>query len=151
MGGVVEAGDADEHLDVVARELRLGDVDFGLDDVLHAEGEVRHGDAFLHPVVHAVDGFVVVAGEVQHGLAHGLGGDGAGVDAGAADDLAHLDQRDLLAQLGGIDGGALAGGTGADDDQIVNTAHAVSRLSSGSKPMVRRSGARKRPREPHLS
>ncbi len=126
---VFEAGDADQHLDVVARELRFGDVDLGLDDVLHAEGEVRHGDAFLHPVVHAVDGLVVVAGEVQHGLAHGLRGDGAGVDAGAADHLAHLDQRDLLAQLGAIDGGALACGAGADDDQVVNTTHALRRLS----------------------
>ena len=86
----------DQHLDVVARELRLGDVDLGLDDVLDAEGQVGHRDLFLHPVVHAVDGLVVVAGEMQHGLAHGLGGDGAGVDADAADDLAHLDERDFL-------------------------------------------------------
>ncbi len=97
VGCVFEAGDTDQHLDVVARELGFGDVDLGLDHVLDAEGEVRHGDAFLHPVVHAVDGLVVVAGEVEDGLAHGLGGDGAGVDAGAADDLAHLDESDLFA------------------------------------------------------
>jgi hypothetical protein len=119
VGGVLKAGHADQHLDVVARELGLGDVDLGLDDVLHAEGQVGHRDALLHPVVHAVDGLVVVAGEVQHGLAHGLGGDGAGVDAGAADDLAHLDQGDLLAQLGTVDGGALPCRAGADHDEVV--------------------------------
>jgi hypothetical protein len=65
---------------------------------------------------------------MQHGLAHGLGGDGAGVDAGSADDLAHLDQGDFLAELGTINSGALACGAGTDDDQIVDTTHARSRL-----------------------
>jgi hypothetical protein len=121
--GVLKAGHADQHLDVVARELRLGDVHLRLDDVLHAEGEVRHGDAFLHPVVHAVDGLVVVTGEVQHGLAHGLGGDGAGVDAGASNDLAHLYERDFFAQLGGIDGGTLTGRAGANYKEVINSSH----------------------------
>ena len=70
----------------------------------------------FHPIVHPVDGLVVIAGEVQHGLAHGLGGDGSGVDTGTTDDLAHFNQRDLLAQLGGIDGGTLSCGARADDD-----------------------------------
>jgi hypothetical protein len=42
--GIFEAAPRREHLDVVARELGLGDVDLGLDDVLDAEGEVGHGD-----------------------------------------------------------------------------------------------------------
>src|SRR5229473_3421989 len=37
---------------------------------------VGHGDLFLHPVVHPVDRLVVVAGEMQHRLAHRLRGDG---------------------------------------------------------------------------
>jgi len=123
VGRVFKAGDADEHLDVIAGKLGFGDVDFGLYDVLNAEGEVRHGDALFDPVVHAVDGFVVVPGEVKHGLAHGLGGDGAGVDAGSADDLAHLNQGDFLAHLGAVNSGTLPGGAGANDDEVVNCAH----------------------------
>ena len=125
-----DAGDADvcgsrrpacavDHVDAVAGELRLRDVDFGLDHVLHAEGEVRHGDLFLDPVVDAVDALVAVAGEVQHGFAHGLAGDGAGVDAGAADDLALLDDGHALAVLGALDGRPLAGRPRADHDEIV--------------------------------
>ena len=53
---VDEAGDPVEHLDAVARELRLGHIDFGFDHRLHPEGQVGHGDLFLYPVVHAIDG-----------------------------------------------------------------------------------------------
>ena len=79
------------HIDAVARKLRLRDVDFGLDHLVDAEAEVRHGDLFLDVIVDAVDALVLEAGKMQHGFAHGLAGDGAGVDAGAADDLALLD------------------------------------------------------------
>ena len=61
-----------------------GDVDLGLDHVLHAERQIRHRDLFLHAVVDAVDVLVVVAGKMQHRFAHGLAGNGAGVDADAA-------------------------------------------------------------------
>jgi hypothetical protein len=159
VGGVFKAGHADQHLDVVARELGLGDVNLGLDDVLNAEGEVRHGDAFLHAVVHAVDGLVVVAGEVEHGLAHGLGGDGSGVDAGAADDLARLDERDALAHLGGEDGGALAGGAGSDHDEVVGDRHGfweslLAGIGCGLRPEVSSSAGSAGPRlvfDPHHS
>ena len=123
--GIDEAGDAVDDVDAVARELGLGDVDLGLDDGLDAEGEVGHGDFFLDPVVHAVDRLVVVAGEVHDGFAHGFGGDGAGVDADAADDGAGLDDGDALLHLGGGHGGTLAGRPGSDDDQVVlDGAHA---------------------------
>ena len=94
-----EAGHAEQHLDVVARKLRHGDVDLGLDHVLHAEGQIRHGDLFFHAVVDAVDVLVVVAGKVQHRFAHGLAGNGAGVDADAADALAPFDQSHALARI----------------------------------------------------
>ncbi len=72
VGGIFKTGDADEHFDVVAGKLGFGNVNFGLDDVLYAEGEIRHGDAFFYPVVHPVDGLVVIAGKVKNGLTHGL-------------------------------------------------------------------------------
>jgi len=85
--GIEKAGDSVHYIDAVARELGFGHVDFGFDHRLHAEGEIGHGDLFLHAVVDAVDGAVVVAAEMEHGLAHGFGGDGAGVDAHAAHHL----------------------------------------------------------------
>src|ERR1019366_8916242 len=83
-----------------------------------------HGDLFLDPVIDAVYGAVVVAGEVEHGLAHGLGRDGAGVDADAADDGARLDDYHTLVHLGCSHGCALTGGSGANDDQVILDTHA---------------------------
>ena len=122
--GIDEAGDSVHHVDAVARELRFGHVDFGLDHRLHAEGKIRHGDLFLHPVVDAVDGAVVVTAEMEHGLAHGFGGDGTGVDAYAAHHLPGLDHGYAFAHLGRGHGGPLARGPGTDNDQVVlNGAH----------------------------
>ncbi len=116
---VDKAGDAVEHINAVARELRFGDVDFSFYDGLNAEGQVGHGDFFFDPVVDAVDGAVVVAGEVEDGLAHGFGGDGSGVDADAADDGAGFDNGHALVHLGCGHSGALASGPGANDDQVI--------------------------------
>src|SRR6267143_991748 len=91
--------------------------------MLHPEGQIRHRDPFLHPVVHSIDGLVVVPREVQHRLAHRLRRNRSGVDRGTAHHLAHLYQRDLLSQLGRIDRGPLPGWPGPDDNQIVNTTH----------------------------
>ena len=90
---VDKRGASEERLDVVARELRLGDVDFGLDHVLHPEGQVGHGDLFFYTVIDAVNALVLVAGEVQYGLAQGFGGNGAGVDANSADTRAFRPPR----------------------------------------------------------
>ena len=127
--GVVEAADAVEDIDAVAGELRFGDIDFGLDDVLDAEGEIGHGDPLLHAIVHAVDGAVVVAGEVEHCLAHGLRGDGAGVDADAADRAHALDHCDLLPLLGRVDSATLSSRARSDDDEVVVSHAQRSRVS----------------------
>ncbi len=124
--GIDEVGDAMDNVDAVARELGLGDVHLGFDDSLHAEGQVGHGDLFLDPVIHAVESAVVVTGEVQNGFAHGFGGDGAGVDADAADHGKGLDNGHALLHFGGGDGGSLPGRPGTNDDQVVlDGAHAV--------------------------
>src|SRR5215469_1657115 len=125
MRGIDEMGDAVHDVDAVARELRLGHVHFGFDHGLYAECEVGHGDLFLDAVIHAVDGTVVVAGEMQHGLAHSLRGNCSGVDADAADDRARLDDDHPFFHLGSGDGGALPGRTGADDGEVIlDGAHA---------------------------
>jgi hypothetical protein len=53
---------------------------------------------------------------MQDGFAHGLAGDGSGVDADAADDFALLDQDDAAAAFCPLNGRPLAGRPGADDD-----------------------------------
>ena len=114
--GVFEAGDARQYIDAIARELRLGDIDLGLDHVLDAEGKVRHRDLFLDLVVHAIDGTVVVAGEMQHGFAHCLAGDGAGIYRNPAHVSVPFHHGCPLAQLIGIDSGALPRGAGTNDE-----------------------------------
>ncbi len=99
------------QLDVVARQLRLDHVHLGLDHVLDPEGQIRHGDLFLDAIVDAVDVLVVVAGQVQDGLAKGLAGNRAGVDANSPNHLPPLDERHALAHLRALDGRALSGRT----------------------------------------
>ncbi len=123
MRRIFKARHPHQHLDVVARKLRLRHIDLGLDHMLHPERQVRHRDPFLHPVVHAIDGLVVIPREVQHRLTHRLRRNRAGVDRGPAHHLAHLHQRNLLSQLRPKDGGALSGRPGPNHNQIVNTTH----------------------------
>ena len=104
--------------DAVAGELRLRDVDLVLDHLLDPERQVRHGDLLLHTVVDAVDTLVQKAREVQHRLAHRLAGDGAGVDARAADHFPSLDQRDPSPLFRGVNRRPLAGRARADDHEV---------------------------------
>ena len=143
-----EPGNAVHHVDAVARQLRFGHVHLGLDHRLHAEGQVRHGDLFLHPVVHAIDGAVVVAGQVQHRLAHGLGGNGAGVDAHAANHLPGLDHSHAFAHLGRGHGGSLPRRPGTDNDEVIlyraHASHLWIRCGFGSSvPHIRQTRNRR--------
>ena len=80
--------------------------------------QIRHGDLIFHAVVDAVDILVAVAGQMQDRLAHGLGGDGSGVDAGAAYHLALFDDRDAPAAFRGLDRRPLSRRTRAEDDHV---------------------------------
>jgi hypothetical protein len=70
--------------------------------------------------VHAdpVDVGAAEAGQVQRGLAQCLGGHAGGADRGAAEVLGSLHQGDPLAEVGGVRGRLLSGGTGADHDEV---------------------------------
>ena len=92
------------------RSWSLDDADFVFDHALDAEVEVRHGDGILGVVVGAVENFGVEARKMEHGFAHGLAGDGSGIDAHAADGGLLFNDRDALAGLGALDGGALTAG-----------------------------------------
>ena len=59
------------------------------------------------------------SGEVKNGFAQGLAGNGAAVDANAADHVVSIHHGHALAELRGGDGAFLAGGPAANDDEVV--------------------------------
>ena len=110
MRRVQKTGLPDQHVDVVAPELRFRYIDFGLDDVIHAKGRSAIENLFLDPIVDPVNFPIMKPRQVEDRLPHRLAGDGAGVDANAAEAFALLDDGDFLARFGGLNGGALARG-----------------------------------------
>src|SRR5580704_6093910 len=87
--------------------------------MLDAKRQVRHGDLFFDSIVHAIDVLVVIAGQMQHGLAKGLAGDRTGIDAHTADYRAPLYHSHAFTHLGALNSRALPRWSGADNDQIV--------------------------------
>jgi hypothetical protein len=116
---IEEAGGAGDDVDAVAGELSLDDIDFSFDDIKGAEGKIGHADVFLHAVIGAIDALVLVARKMEDSFADGFAGDGAGVDGDATDDFEAFDERGAFAELGGLNGRALAGRAGANDDEVV--------------------------------
>ena len=106
---------AAEDLDVIAPEVVLDHMDLAVDDVLHMGQQLLHGRS--HPGAR-ISGEPRAAEGALHRFAEGLRGDGAGLDAHAADAALPFDHRHALAELGRLDGGTLAGGTAADADQV---------------------------------
>src|SRR5262245_47432272 len=97
--GVQKAGGSGQYIDFVANQLGPGDIRFGLDYMLDPESQVRNRDLFLDPIVDSVDVLIVVAGQMKYRLPHRLAGNGARVDAGPAEFIAFLNNRDALPAL----------------------------------------------------
>ena len=70
-------------------------IDLGLatDDVLQPGEQIGDRDLLLDPVARPVQVALLHPGQVEDGLAQGLGGDRAGVDADAADHALAVDRR----------------------------------------------------------
>ena len=98
-----------ENFNVIAHQLVARHVHLMADHVVGAEHQVLHGDVLLDGVRRTVQATQPVARQVQGCFTQRLAGDGARVDAHAADHGFALDQCDALVQLGGLNGGALAG------------------------------------------
>ena len=96
-----------------------GKSDTDSDDVVGAEEQVVDGDVLLDGIRRAVDAADLVAGEVDDGFAEGLAGDGAGVDACAADGGAAFGDGDAFVQAAGLDGGADAAGAGTNHEEVI--------------------------------
>ena len=104
----------------VAAELVLHDLDFVPNDLVESGDEVLHRQVLLEGVADAVDVPLAKSREVEHGLPKGFAGNGAGVDRRASDVRGPLDHHGALAQLGGLDGGAVTGGTRPDNRYVVS-------------------------------
>ena len=59
------------------------------------------------------------SGEVKNGFAQSLAGNGAAMDANAADHVIAIDHGHALAELRGGNSAFLAGGPAANDDEVV--------------------------------
>src|SRR4030095_3636847 len=88
-------------------------------DLLLAVHEVLHREVGLDLIVHAVEAAGAEAGEEERRLAERLGGDRAGVDAGAPGMRGHLDEGDTPAEVRSLRRALFACGPGADDDEVV--------------------------------
>jgi len=80
--------------------------------------EVVNGKVFLERIVDTVEASLLQAREIERGLAEGLAGNGAGIDATAAHILGAVDNGNAFAKVGGLSASLLTGGAAADDDQI---------------------------------
>ena len=127
-----KARDPADQFHVVARQLGLDHVHFGLDHVLDAKRQVRHGDLVLDAIIHAIDVLVVIAGKMKHGLAKGLAGNCACIDTHSAHNFTALHQRHAFAHLGALDGRALARRSGTDNNKIVGLHRETNLTQEGS-------------------
>jgi hypothetical protein len=92
--------------------------DLVLERLVQADHEVAGLDVPSHPVGQAVEAALPPAGQVEHGLAQRLGGDGAGVHGHAADAPPLRGHQDRPAQLRRLHRRPPPGRAVADDDQI---------------------------------
>ena len=108
-----------DQLDVIASQLVAHHVDLMLDHPVGADQEILHRDVLLDRVGGSVEFAGAISGKLEHNLAKGFGGDGAEIDAAAADDGSSLDHSDSFVELRTLDRGALTGWPGTDHQEIV--------------------------------
>ena len=99
------------QLYVVARELVPGYVNLVPNDLIGAEEQVLDRNVLLDGVRDAVEGALAEARQIEYRLSKGLAGNRSGVDADPAKYRPALHQRHALVELGGLNGGTLAGRT----------------------------------------
>ncbi len=114
--GRLERGLAPDHRDLVLPEQEGDALGQPLGDAARA---FDHGGGIVGDLLGREPELLGVRHQVEHvGRAQQrLGRDAAPVGADAADEVA-LDHRDLEAELRGADGGDVAAGAGADDDDV---------------------------------
>jgi hypothetical protein len=112
----------DRHM--VSQELVADDVHLALDDLVRPLSEILHRDLLFHAVAVAVRRPLAHSGQVDDRLAQRLRGDRPPVD-GDSSELAALDDRHAAPELRALDRRLLAGGPGADDEELEVVVHRV--------------------------
>ena len=120
---VDEPSVAAHQVDPVAVDVRVDPLELQMADRVLALEEPRDRHLGIQVEQHAVQVPLPVARQEQRGLAQGLRGERARVDGGAAGLGLPLDDRDALAEVGGLGGAALAGRATPDHHQVVGVAH----------------------------
>ena len=113
-----EVGLAPDQVDVIAVEVAADQLELVADDLLADEDQVGDRDVLLDPIALAEQPAIAGPGQVQDGLAEGLGWDRARVDRRAAQHGTLLDDDRLLAELRRLNRGLLTGRTRADHRAI---------------------------------
>ena len=107
------------EVDFVASQVFRDGVAFGGGYAALVDEEVLDGGAPADGQVNAKELAGAKAGECQGRFAERLAGQAAGVAGCAAQERLRFDDRDALAEVGGLGRALLSSGSGADDDQIV--------------------------------
>ena len=107
--GIHKRGFSRDKFDAVALELMADDIEFMLDDVVSAIQQICHRDVLLDGIRCAVEAVLTIPGKMQYRFAQGFAGDGACVDAHAADDRLAFDDCHALVEFCRLDRGALTG------------------------------------------
>ena len=117
------------QVDPVPFQVGVDPIDLQVADRVLAIEETRDRELRIQVDQHAVELPLPVAREEQRGLAQGLRGQRARVDGGAPGLGLPFDDRDALAEVGGLGGAALTRGTAADHHQVVLAAHSQSTVT----------------------
>jgi hypothetical protein len=114
-----DAAPALEPVDLVLLEQKLDALGVALDGRLLVGEHLGQVDGGIG--AHYAHLFKFLLGLVEEfgGVEHGLRGDAADVEAGAAKGFAALDAGGLEAELGAADGAHVAAGAGADDYHVI--------------------------------
>ena len=114
-----ETAVAAEDFHIVAHQLVFQNVHLAVQRHVQPLHQILGGDVLLDAVGAAVKTALAPAGQIQHGLAQGLAGDGAGVHAHAADFGHAVDDGDFALQFRRLNGRGFSGRAAADYHQIV--------------------------------
>src|SRR5262249_58219929 len=106
-----------DDLDAVPLEVPPDDGVHALDHEALAMHELLDGQAGRERVVESVESALAEPGDVERGLAQGLGRHRARIDGGATEDGFTLDEQNPLAEIGCLGRALLAGGAGPDYHQ----------------------------------
>lgn len=114
--GINEGSSAVGDFHAGAGESIAGDFYFVFDDVVNALPKIIEGYVFFDGETASVDIALSVSGEEDDGFAQGFGWNGSDVGADAADDVSFFYDDDAFAEFDPLNGGALPGRAGSDDE-----------------------------------